>query len=48
MHTVFQPGFPGLLEAIYIQERLIEMLMPAVYKSFVRDFPSNLSSNQCY
>lgn len=36
MHTIFQPGFPGLLEAIYIQERLIEMLMPAVYKSFVR------------
>ncbi|KAF8323733.1 RabGAP/TBC [Clavulina sp. PMI_390] len=37
MHTVFQPGFPGLLEAIYVQERLMEKLMPAVYQSFVCD-----------
>jgi hypothetical protein len=35
MHSMFQPGFPGLLEAIYVQERLVERIMPAVYKSFV-------------
>lgn len=35
MHSVFRPGFPGLLEAIYIQERLVERIMPAVYRSFV-------------
>ncbi|KAF8899292.1 hypothetical protein BD779DRAFT_1666986 [Infundibulicybe gibba] len=28
MHTVFSPGFPGLLEAIYIQERITEQMMP--------------------
>lgn len=36
MHSVFSPGFPGLLENIYVQERLLETLMPEVYKSFVR------------
>jgi Rab-GTPase-TBC domain len=35
MHSVFKPGFPGLLEGIYVQERLLETLMPEVYKSFV-------------
>jgi hypothetical protein len=35
MHDIFGPGFPGLLEAFYVQERLIEWLMPDVYKSFV-------------
>jgi hypothetical protein len=35
MHTIFAPGFPGLLEAFYVQERLMEWLMPDVYKSFV-------------
>ncbi|KAL0951858.1 hypothetical protein HGRIS_008518 [Hohenbuehelia grisea] len=34
MHTIFAPGFPGLLEAIYVQERMTETLMPDVYKSF--------------
>lgn len=36
MHTIFAPGFPGLLEAFYVQERLMEYLMPDVYQSFVR------------
>jgi len=35
MHSIFAPGFPGLLEAFYVQERLMEYLMPDVYKSFV-------------
>jgi len=35
MHSIFAPGFPGLLEGFYVQERLMEWLMPAVYKSFV-------------
>lgn len=34
MHTIFSPGFPGLLEAIYVQEQLMKSYMPAVYKSF--------------
>ncbi|CAE6486486.1 unnamed protein product, partial [Rhizoctonia solani] len=33
MHTIFQPGFPGLLENIYVQERLIERIMPGVYQA---------------
>jgi len=35
MHTIFAPGFPGLLEAIYVQERVMERKMPAVWTSFV-------------
>lgn len=35
MHSIFAPGFPGLLEAFYVQERLMEHLMPDVYQSFV-------------
>lgn len=34
LHSIFAPGFPGLLEAIYVQEKLIETYMPAVYESF--------------
>jgi hypothetical protein len=37
MHSIFQPGFPGLLEAIYIQERLVEKMLPGVYASFVSE-----------
>jgi hypothetical protein len=32
------PGFPGLLETIYVQERMIELLMPDVFTAFVRIF----------
>ncbi|KAJ3474710.1 hypothetical protein NLI96_g12302 [Meripilus lineatus] len=28
------PGFPGLLEAIYVQERITEQMMPPVYAAF--------------
>ncbi|KAF9072722.1 rab-GTPase-TBC domain-containing protein [Rhodocollybia butyracea] len=34
MHAIFSPGFPGLLEAIYVQERILEQMLPAVYKAF--------------
>ncbi|KAG7093795.1 hypothetical protein E1B28_007440 [Marasmius oreades] len=34
LHTIFAPGFPGLLEAIFVQERIIRELLPAVYKAF--------------
>ncbi|THV06502.1 RabGAP/TBC [Dendrothele bispora CBS 962.96] len=34
LHTIFSPGFPGLLEAIYVQERLTQQMMPGVYKAF--------------
>ncbi|KAF7303102.1 Rab-GAP TBC domain-containing protein [Mycena kentingensis (nom. inval.)] len=34
MHAIFSPGFPGLLEAIYVQERITEQMMPDVYKAF--------------
>lgn len=35
MHGLFSPGFPGLLETIYVQERMIERMMPSVYAAFV-------------
>lgn len=35
MHSVFRPGFPGLLEAIYVMERVMEKMMPDVYATFV-------------
>ena len=35
MHSIFSPGFPGLLESIYVQERVMERMMPDVYASFV-------------
>lgn len=34
MHTIFSPGFPGLLESIYVQERITEEMMPGVYAAF--------------
>jgi Rab-GTPase-TBC domain len=35
MHAIFSPGFPGLLESIYVQERVMERMLPDVYASFV-------------
>lgn len=35
MHDIFQPGFPGLLESLYVQELLVKHLMPSVYESLV-------------
>lgn len=35
MHNVVKPGFPGLLEAIYVMERVVSEKMPGVYAVFV-------------
>ncbi|KAF8846007.1 RabGAP/TBC [Paxillus ammoniavirescens] len=43
MHTVFSPGFPGLLETIYVQERMMELKMPAVYAAFKEHMISTTS-----
>ncbi|KAG8688107.1 hypothetical protein FRC08_011617 [Ceratobasidium sp. 394] len=43
MHTIFQPGFPGLLESIYVQERLVERIMPGVYQSLSKHMISSTS-----
>lgn len=43
MHSIFSPGFPGLLEAIYVQERLMEMYMPDVYNAFKKHAISTTS-----
>ncbi|KAF9056052.1 rab-GTPase-TBC domain-containing protein [Panaeolus papilionaceus] len=43
MHDVFSPGFPGLLEAIYVQERIMETMMPAVYAAFKKHLISTTS-----
>jgi len=34
MHEIFKPGFPGLLEALYVQERILERMMPSIYDVF--------------
>jgi len=43
MHDIFSPGFPGLLESIYVQERIMEELMPAVYAAFKKHTISTTS-----
>ncbi|KAL1951377.1 hypothetical protein VTO73DRAFT_526 [Trametes versicolor] len=43
MHSIFSPGFPGLLEAIYVQERMTEQMMPAVYAAFKKHMVSTTS-----
>ena len=43
MHAIFSPGFPGLLEAIYVQERLTEQMLPAVYAAFKKHMVSTTS-----
>ncbi|GAA5867012.1 hypothetical protein JCM8547_008408 [Rhodosporidiobolus lusitaniae] len=37
---IFAPGFPGLVEAFYVQERLVELLMPDVHAAFAEHFIS--------
>ncbi|GAA6002874.1 hypothetical protein JCM10207_001877 [Rhodosporidiobolus poonsookiae] len=37
---IFAPGFPGLVEAFYVQEKLVEVLMPAVHAAFAEHFIS--------
>lgn len=43
MHSIFAPGFPGLLEAIYVQERLTQTTMPGVYAAFQKHMISTTS-----
>ncbi|KAH0591355.1 hypothetical protein H2248_001432 [Termitomyces sp. 'cryptogamus'] len=43
LHTVFSPGFPGLLEAIYVQERITQQMMPDVFDAFRRHMISTTS-----
>ncbi|KAI6048055.1 RabGAP/TBC [Pisolithus marmoratus] len=43
MHTIFSPGFPGLLEAIYVQERIMQSKMPDVYAAFKKHMISTTS-----
>ena len=43
MHKIFQPGFPGLLEAIYVQERITKQMMPGVYAAFQQQMISTTS-----
>lgn len=43
MHDVFSPGFPGLLEAIYVQERIMEQMMPDVFAAFKKHMISTTS-----
>nr|GAT59836.1 predicted protein [Mycena chlorophos] len=43
MHSIFSPGFPGLLEAIYVQERITEQMMPDVYAAFQKHTISTTS-----
>jgi len=35
MHATFSPGFPGLLEAFYVQEKIMQRMLPRVYAVFV-------------
>jgi len=43
LHRVFSPGFPGLLENIYIQERIMQLKMPDVYAAFKKHMISTTS-----
>ncbi|KAF9011173.1 rab-GTPase-TBC domain-containing protein [Cyathus striatus] len=43
LHTVFSPGFPGMLEAIYVQERITQQMMPSVYEAFKKHMVSTTS-----
>ncbi|KAI5118255.1 hypothetical protein M0805_008189 [Coniferiporia weirii] len=43
MHDIFLPGFPGLLEAIYVQERVMERMLPTVFASLKKHMISTTS-----
>ncbi|KAH0837909.1 RabGAP/TBC [Lanmaoa asiatica] len=43
MHMVFSPGFPGLLETIYVQEQIMRLKMPDVYAAFKKHMISTTS-----
>ncbi|GAA5897877.1 uncharacterized protein JCM6883_000849 [Sporobolomyces salmoneus] len=40
LENIFEPGFPGLMEVFYVQERVIELLMPDVHKAFNEQYIS--------
>ncbi|ORY87450.1 rab-GTPase-TBC domain-domain-containing protein [Leucosporidium creatinivorum] len=40
LRHIFEPGFPGLVESFYVQERLVELLMPDVHKAFTEQYIS--------
>lgn len=42
-HQIFAPGFPGLVECFYIQERVIEYLLPNIHKVFTQQMISTSS-----
>lgn len=44
MHETFLPGFPGLLEAFYVQERIMQRMIPGVYDVFVCCSLSSIST----
>ena len=35
MEATFAPGFPGLLEAFYVQEKIMQRMVPGIYAVFV-------------
>ena len=43
MHAIFAPGFPGLLESIYVQEQIMAQFMPPVYAAFKKHMVSTTS-----
>ncbi|KAL5494688.1 hypothetical protein ACEPAI_149 [Sanghuangporus weigelae] len=43
LHDIFLPGFPGLLEAIYVQERIMERMLPSVFAAFKKHMISTTS-----
>lgn len=34
MHDIFLPGFKGLLEAFYVQEKIMQKMLPGLYSTF--------------
>jgi len=43
LDRLFRPGFPALLENIYVQERITQKFMPGVYTSFQKQMISTTS-----
>ncbi|CED84788.1 Rab6 GTPase activator GAPCenA and related TBC domain proteins [Phaffia rhodozyma] len=43
MHDLFMPGFPGMLEAFYVQERLVEVFLPNVFAALKKEMVSTSS-----
>lgn len=38
LRHIFEPGFPGLIEAFYVQEKLVEWIAPEIHEAFVSQF----------